>query len=205
MPTLPRSFENFRAELKAEIVEHGVQKSIPAGTEILREGQYLTVVPFVLNGLFKVYKQHEDKDLLLYYIQKGESCIMTFSSNLKNEPSKVVAVAEQDTDLLLLPNEKVSYWMKNFPEFSLVFFDLYNLRYTDFIDTLDHVIFDKMDKRLLDYLVEKSSLTKNNPIKIAHRQIASELGTAREVVSRIIKKLETEGRLLQVKEGIKIL
>ncbi len=130
---------------------------------------------------------------------------MTFSSNLKNEPSKVVAVAEQDTDLLLLPNEKVSYWMKNFPEFSLVFFDLYNLRYTDFIDTLDHVIFDKMDKRLLDYLVEKSSLTKNNPIKIAHRQIASELGTAREVVSRIIKKLETEGRLLQVKEGIKIL
>jgi len=83
MPTLPRSFENFRAELKAEILEHGVQKSIPAGTEILREGQYLTVVPFVLNGLLKVHKQHEDKDLLLYYIQKGESCIMTFSSNLK--------------------------------------------------------------------------------------------------------------------------
>ena len=205
MPTLPRSFENFRAELKAEILEHGVQKSIPAGTEILREGQYLTVVPFVLNGLLKVHKQHEDKDLLLYYIQKGESCIMTFSSNLKNEPSKVVAVAEQDTELLLLPNEKVSYWMKNFPEFSLVFFDLYNLRYTDFIDTLDHVIFDKMDKRLLDYLIEKSSLTKNNPIKIAHRQIASELGTAREVVSRIIKKLESDGRVLQVKEGIKIL
>ncbi len=75
MPTLPRSFENFRAELKAEIVEHGVQKSIPAGTEILREGQYLTVVPFVLNGLFKVYKQHEDKTSCSITFKKGKAVL----------------------------------------------------------------------------------------------------------------------------------
>jgi len=192
-------------DLRAEIEEHAILKEIPQGTEILREGQYIKVIPIVVEGLLKVYTRHEDKELLLYYIKPQESCIMSFSAGMKNEPSQIFAVAEEDTTALLLPVERIIQWTRLFPDINQLFFQQYNLRYTELLTTIHHLLFDRMDKRILDFLANKSQLTGRNPIKISHRQIAAELGTAREVVSRLMKKLENEGKIKQEANMIEIL
>ncbi|WP_206285894.1 Crp/Fnr family transcriptional regulator [Yeosuana marina] len=191
--------------LISEIISNATEKQIPKGTEILREGQYVKVVPIVLQGLIKVCSRYEDKELLLYYIQPNESCIMSFSSGIKNEPSKVFAVTEEDTVALLLPINKINEWVKEYPDINNLFYSQYNLRYFDLIDTIQHVLFEKMDVRLYNYLVEKVRITDKNPLKISHRQIANELGSAREVITRVIKKLVTDGKVIQHKNSIEVL
>ncbi len=204
-PDISRALSSLNPDLVSEIMVSGSTQDIPKNTEILREGQYVKVVPVVLKGLIRVFTSYEGKELLLYYIKPNESCIMSFSASLKNEPSKVFAYTEEDTTALLLPADKVSSWTRQFPDINTLFFQQYNLRYSELLETINHLLFDKMDKRLYDYLKEKVSLTNKNPLKISHRQIANELGTAREVISRIMKKLEKEGKVVQGTNSIKIL
>lgn len=191
--------------LKEEIESYSLFKELPKGVKILREGQYIKAIPIVLSGLIKVFTRHEDKELLLYYIKPNESCIMSFTASLKNEPSAVFAITEETTTALLLPIEKTSTWIKEYPDMNMLFFQQYNLRYSELLSTIHHVLFNKMDKRLFDYLKEKSELTQKKVIKMSHRQIANELGTAREVISRVMKKLESEGKLIQHSSSIEIL
>lgn len=202
---ITQTLSHLNPELVDEIITASQIQEIPQDVEILREGQYVKVIPIVIDGLIKVFTRHEDKELLLYYIKPNESCIMSFSASLKNDPSKVFALTEENTTALLLPVDKVAKWIKDFPDINTLFFQQYNLRYNELLDTIHHVLFDKMDKRLYGYLTEKIKLTNKNPIKISHRQIANELGTAREVISRVMKKLETEGKLKQHTNNIEIL
>ncbi|PCH49282.1 MAG: Crp/Fnr family transcriptional regulator [Flavobacteriaceae bacterium] len=174
-------------------------------TELLREGQFVKVIPIVIKGLIKVLSRYEDKELLLYYIKPSESCVMSFSACLKNTPSQVFAITEEQTTVILLPVNKIGDWAKNFPNFNQLFFEQYNVRYNELLKTINHLLFDKLDVRLYNYLVEKKDITQKNPIKISHRQIANELGTAREVISRLIKKLEGENKVKQLSNQIKIL
>ena len=205
MTDLSKLLTPLHPDLRKELEAHAILKEVPQGTEILREGQYVKVIPIVLEGLIKVFSRHEEKELLLYYIKPQESCIMSFSAGMKNEPSKIFAVTEEDTSALLLPTDKVAQWVREYPEVNQLFFQQYNIRYSDLLTTIHQLLFERMDKRLLDYLVNKSLLTGRNPIKISHRQIAAELGTAREVISRIMKKLENDGKVRQEANTIEIL
>lgn len=197
MENIPKSLSYLDPELISEIMKHSKNVVIPPDTEILREGQYVKVLPIVLDGLIKVFTRHQDKELLLYYIQPDQSCIMSFAAGLKNEPSRVFALTQEETTALLLPIDKVFSWTKQFPEINTLFFQQYNLRYSELLNTINHILFDKMDKRLYDYLKEKAKISGKNSVKISHRQIASELGTAREVISRVMKKLENEEKVKQ--------
>jgi len=192
-------------ELVEEILKFSTIQEIPKGTEILKEEQYIKVLPLVLTGLVKVYSRFDDRELLLYYIQQKESCVMSFSASINHEPSKVFAVTEEDSTILLLPAEKLPVWLIKYPKLNNLFYQQYNLRYTEMLETIRHVLIDKMDKRLHDYLVEKSRLTGKSKLKISHQQIANDLGTVREVVSRIMKKLEGENLVSQKSDGIKVL
>jgi len=202
---VPAAIAYLNTNLVSEIMAYSSTKELPKDVEILREGQYIKVIPIVLKGLIKVFTRHNDKELLLYYIKPQESCIMSFSACLKNEPSTIFAQTEEETTALLLPVDKVAKWTKQFPDINTLFFQQYNLRYSELLDTIHHVLFDKMDKRLYDYLKEKIRLTEKNPLKISHRQIANELGTAREVISRVMKKLEVEGKIKQHSNSIQLL
>lgn len=204
MNEIRRSLSFLDQGLLEKIEDAASIKDIPKDTEILREGQFVKVIPIVLQGLVKVFSRYKEKELLLYYIRPQESCIMSFAASLQNDPSKIHAVTEEDSKILLLPVSEVADWIKQFPSINSLFFQQYNLRYSELLDTIGHVIFDKMDKRLLDYLVERSKLTKQNPIKVSHQQIANELGTAREVISRVMKKLELEGKVHQLTNSIEI-
>ncbi len=194
---LPESLRNLGKLVLEELLEASSIIEIPDQTEILRVGQYVKVIPIVLEGLLKVCTQYEDRDLLLYYIRPSESCVMSFSSGMNQKASEVFARAEADSKLLLIPIEKAVKLGLSDPQMSALFFRQYNQRYSELLDTIHHLIHDKLDKRLEAFLVERSELTGKNPLEISHRQIATELGTAREVISRVIKKLENEGRVRQ--------
>lgn len=175
-------------ELVSLIIQECSVKQIPKGTQILREEQYIKVVPIVLKGLVKVFSRFKERELLLYYILPNESCIMSFSASLNNKPSKIFAVTEEDSEILLIPTDRISGWLKSFPRLNDLFYQQYNLRYIDLLDTIHHVLLDKMETRLYENLKEKSRLTKKKELRITHVQIANELGTVREVISRVMKK-----------------
>ena len=195
--------------LKPELLEIVLQvssiKAFSKGTQILREEQYVKVLPIVLSGLVKVNSKFNDKELLLYYIKPAQSCVMTFYAALQNTPSKVFATVEEDSKILLIPIQYLSSWLIKYPEFNALFYNQYNLRYTELLDTIGHLLLDKMDKRLFDHLKKKLDLSNTDAIKMSHNQIANELGTAREVITRALKKLETEGKVLQKSGEIRII
>ncbi len=194
----------FSHELLQEIAEHGMIKEFPETTEILKEGQYVKVIPIVLKGLVKVFASFEEKELLLYYIEPGQSCIMSFSAGLNNAPSRIFAITEEESTILLLPVEKLNGWIKNYPQINDLFYQQYNLRYTEMLYTINSLLFNRMDQRLYNYLLEKSKLKGEKILSIRHKQIAAELGTAREVITRVIKRLEQEGKVKQLQDGIEI-
>lgn len=171
--------------------------SLETSSQIIRMRQYIKVIPIVLEGVIKVLSQNQDKELLLYYIKPNESCVMSFHAAFKNTPSPILAIVEEDAKVLLLPIAKVKEWLKTYPEINTLFYQQYNQRYQDLLDTVNYLVFDKLEVRVYDYLLQKKMISNSKIIKISHRQIASELGTAREVVSRIIKKLEIQEKLIQ--------
>lgn len=192
-------------DLATTILDKSNVQVIPKGTEILREEQYVKVLPIVIDGLVKVYSRFDDKELLLYYIEPAQSCVMSFYAALKNTPSRVFAETEEDSTVVLIPVDYLHDWIKGYPDFNVLFYNQFNLRYSELLDTISHLLLDRMDKRLYDHLSRKIELSKSDAIKISHTQLANELGTAREVISRTMKKLEVDGKVDQDAGMIKII
>ncbi len=195
----------LKPRLLDRVLEKSSIKEFSKGTEILREEQYVKVLPIVLHGLVKVYSRFNEKELLLYYIEPSQSCVMTFYAALKNTPSKVFATVEEDSKVLLIPVRYLPEWLKEFPDFNELFYNQFNLRYSELLDTIGHLLLDKMDKRLYDHLKKKLKLTHSTSVKMSHNQLANELGTAREVITRVLKKLETDGKVIQNSGEIKVI
>jgi len=195
----------LRPELVDQIARESAVEKFPKGTEILREQQYVKVLPIVISGLVKVYSRFDEKELLIYYIEPAQSCVMTFYAALKNTPSKVFAKTEQDSEILLIPVRLLPSWLKEYPDFNELFYNQFNLRYSELLDTIGHLLLNKMDTRLLEHLRRKSDLLESRSIKMSHSQIANELGTAREVITRVLKKLETEGKVIQDSGEIRVI
>lgn len=203
--SIETKFSYLGKDLLSEILATSEVKVIPAHAELARPGQYVRYIPIVLSGLLKVFTTYEDKDLLLYYIQPEESCIMSFSACINNEMGKIYAIAEEESSVLLIPAANMARWVISFPRINLLFYQQYNLRYTELVDTIHHMLYYKLDKRLYDYLSEKVKVMGRNPIKISHKEIAHDLGTAREVVSRLVKKMERQNLLKQYHDSIEVL
>ncbi len=202
---LKNKFPSFEKDLLEEMLSSGMVKEVPKGMELIRHGQYLKMLPVVLEGVVKVYSQYEDKEFLLYYIQANESCIMSLSAVLKNRPSRIFATTGTDSIVMMFPADKIKKWISTYGSFNSLFYNLYDNRYTDLVDTLNQVLFEKLDKRICEYLKAKSEVSGLKKIKITHKLIAIEMGTAREVVSRILKKLENNNQIIQEKGYIELL
>jgi len=202
---LKKAIPFLEPQLIDEIIEVGVVQQIKKNTVILEEGTYVKMIPIVTKGLVKGFTRYEGKELLLYYIHPAESCVMSFAAGLNNNTSKINAVTIEDSEILLLPSLKVQEWIKKYPNFNRLFFDQYDMRYEDLVSTINHLIFDKLDVRLYAYLQEKAKVLGTNEVSLTHQQIANELGTAREVISRLLKKLEKENKLKFLGRAIKVL
>ncbi len=181
-------------ELVAKLYQYSLQKSYPAGTVILNENAHIRSIPIVMSGTLKVIRTDEDgRELLLYYIKAGESCIMSFLGGLHHETSKVKAEVEEEAEILFLPMDKVSLFIKEYPQWLDYIFRLYHKRFEELLEIVNAIAFKKVDERLVSLLYKKSELAKSNVITITHEQLAGELGTARVVVSRLLKQLEENG------------
>lgn len=177
--------------MREKLMSYGVIKTFNEGDVILNENAYIKVIPIVMSGSIKVLRTEEDgHEILLYYIQPGESCIMSFLGGLHQDTSKIKAVAEEDTEILLIPIDKVTLLIKEFPEWLDYIFRLYHKRFEELLQIVNSIAFKKIDERLLDLLKKKKELTGNTTISITHEQLANELGTARVVVSRLLKQME---------------
>ncbi len=184
----------FQSLLKDEVSNFGQLKKFTAGSVIQQEDSYIKAIPLVLNGSLKVMRTDADgHEILLYYITPGESCIMSFLGGIHNETSKVKAIVEEDAEILFIPVEKASEWVKKFPEWSDFIFRLYHKRFEELLTAVNAIAFQKLDTRLLQLLKQKSELYQSKEIKVTHQQLADELGTAREAVSRVMKQMENEG------------
>lgn len=172
----------------------GISKIYNEGDVIINDHTYIKSIPIVISGTIKVMRTDDDgREILLYYIKSGESCIMSFLGGLHQDTSKVKAIAEDKTEVLFIPTEKLNVLMKEYPEWLDYMFRLYHKRFEELLEVVNAIAFKKMDERLMDYLEKKVKLTGSNTISITHEQLANELGTARVVVSRLLKQLETEG------------
>lgn len=188
-----------------EFQKHTVLADIKSKTEIIREGQKNKYVPFLVKGSIKVFTLNDGRELIYYYIKESDSCLMTFSSIFTDYISRVYAVAEEDSEALLVPISVMHDWLLRFPEINKLFYREYDKRFSEVMNMVNDAVFHRLDKRVLNYIKQQISITGNNPIKITHREIANNLGTSREVVSRVLKKIENEGDILQTKEGIKVI
>lgn len=187
-----------------DLDNHGVITKIKAKTEIVREGQKNKFVPFLTRGCIRVFTLNDGRELIYYYIRPNESCLMTFSSIFTDYISRIYSVAEEDSEVLLVPVAIVHEWLTRFPKINRLFYHEYDKRFVDVMNMVTDAVLHRLDIRVLNHLKQQISVTGNNPIKLTHREIANSLGTSREVVSRVLKKIENEGKIMQTKEGIKI-
>jgi len=181
-------------------------KTFKEGEIILNENAYIRSIPIVKKGSLRVMRTDEDgKEILLYYIKPGETCIMSFLGGIHDDTSKIKAVAEEETEILLVPVEKVSLLIREYPEWLDYIFKLYHKRFEELLEVVNAIAFKKMDERILQLLKEKKNLTGSAEINITHQQLADELGTARVVVSRLLKQMETEGMVKLSRNKISLL
>lgn len=183
-------------ELLDKLYQNSISKTYHEGDIILDENASIRSIPIVMKGMIKVIRTEEDgREILLYYIKAGESCIMSFLGGMHNEKSVVKAEVEEDAEILFLPVDKVSLFIKEYPEWLDYIFRLYHKRFEELLDIINAIAFKKVDERLLNLLYKKSSNLGSKTITVTHEQLANELGTARVVVSRLLKQLEDAGKL----------
>lgn len=192
-------------ELVEEILKVSINKVIQSDVEIIRDGQYIKQLPIIISGTVNVFNQVDTRKLLLYHIRPSQSCIMSFSAAIYNTPSMISAITIEPCQILLAPVDQINRWMTRYPRFNRLFFDLYHIRYLELLETINNLIFMNLDQRIIKYLNEKSKISGSKILYLRHHEIARDLGTAREVITRILKKLEIEQKIEQTEKGIKIL
>ncbi|WP_404986153.1 Crp/Fnr family transcriptional regulator [Chryseobacterium sp. M5] len=198
-------FEYIGGTFLEELQEFAIKKTIAARSDIISEGEKINYIPILLKGSVKVFSLNDGKELLYYYIKPYETCTMTFSSIFSNSKSRIYACTEESSDILLLPVDKVLGWIVDYPLLNQFFLKEYDKRYIAIMEMVTQAVFYKLDKRILDLLNKKIQENGGKAIKISHKEIANTLGTAREVVSRILKKYENEGVVTQANQWIMIL
>ena len=188
---------------KDELLNKGYLKHVHEGDVLWHEQSSMRIIPFVLKGALKVIRQDDDgRELLLYYIAPGQSCIMAIYAALNPTVSKIKAVAEEDTELLSIPIQDSTSWITRYPEWTHFIIHLYQQRFEDLIQVLDAVAFSKLEDRVHEWLQKKAQLLQSKTITVTHQQIAQDTGSSREVISRTLKQLENQGRLIMGRNKI---
>ncbi len=194
---LKLKFPEIEIELLKEISAFGEVNEIEQGEVLIRTGQHLSSVIIVLRGILKIYREGEDGgEYFLYYLKNGQACAMSLACLKNQETSQVMAIAVEDTEVLMIPIVKVNQWVREYQSWQEFVINTYRNRFEEVLTVLDHVAFRGMDERLEFYLKKQKTLNKQGQIiEMSHQAIANDLNTSREVVSRLLKKMEQRGML----------
>ena len=198
--------QQFEPGLIREIEQQGTLQSAKTGEAIVDIGQTVRVMPIILTGTLKISRMDEDgNELLLYYLHPGETCAMTFTCCMQQFPSEIKAVAEEDITYLAIPIAVMDQWIVKYSTWKSYVMKTIRNRFNELLHSIDQIAFQRLDERLISYLKEKSKATGSTLINLSHEQIAKELATSRVVISRLLKKLENDKRVLLYHHQVKLL
>ena len=197
VPDIRKAFPDLHDQnLINELSEHGRCMKFKAGDTIIDYGEFIRLVPLVLEGSIKVLRENDEKEeLFLYFLNSGESCSMSFTCCMTDKRSSIRAIAEEDTRILGLPVRYVDEWITRYPVWKNFVMRSYDQRLLELINTIDTIAFKKLDERLMDYLLQKSETHNSKEINTTHQQIAYDLHASREAISRLLKQLEKLGKI----------
>lgn len=186
----------FEKELIKEISETGILKTAKEAEIIIDINDYITSMPLLLKGAIKILREDkEGNELLLYFLERGDTCALTLSCCLGQTRSEIRAVAERDTEYILIPIQKMEDWTARYKSWRNFIFESYHSRLTEMLETIDTLAFMNLDERLLRYLQDKAKINQSEALQVTHQQIAYDLNTSRVVISRLLKKLELQGKI----------
>lgn len=187
-------FPQFEPELISIMERESSFKSYKAGEVIMRKGQYIRSTVLVLDGRVKIYRENEEGgEFLMYYLQPGEACAVSMICAVQSEASEVMARAEEDTELLMLPIQLMDELMNKYKSWYQFVIRTYRSRFDELLTVIDNIAFRNMDERLEFYLQRHMQATGKSQIELSHQQIAEDLNSSREVISRLLKKMEQRG------------
>ncbi len=196
----------FEEPLLQEINQVGTLKEIPAGYKLIDIGDYVRAMPLLISGAIKIMRDDDDGDeLLLYFLERGDTCAMTLSCCLGQTKSEIKAIAEMDTKLIMIPIQKMEEWTGKYKTWRNFVFQSYHQRLEELLHTIDGIAFMNMDQRLIKYLKDKVHIQKDDVIRNTHQEIAYELHSSRVVISRLLKKLENLGKIELHRNSIKVI
>ena len=196
----------FEPQLIQEIQQFGILQTFKEGDLIMDYGKYVRMMPIVLKGTVKVYRLDEkENEILLYYLSSNESCSMAYSCCLEAKKSEVKAVAEDNVELIAIPHVKLDDWLCTYPSWKNYIMRSFNERFIELLKSIESIAFHKLDERLIGYLKEKQRLSGSSVIKASHGLIADELATSRVVISRLLKQLENDKKIILYRNEIKLL
>src|SRR5699024_7874834 len=189
-----------------EISETGRLIQVKEGERLIEIGEYLRSMPLLISGAIKILREDQNGDeLLLYFIEKGDTCAMSLTCCLGHNKSEIRAVAELNSEIIMIPVQKMEEWMGKYKSWRNFVLQSYNERMLEMLDAIDNLAFNKLDERLVKYLKEKQKITNNDIIQSTHQEIAYELYTSRVVISRLLKKLENTGQIELQRNSIRII
>lgn len=196
----------FEPALIKEMYQFGVIKHFKEGDIIMDYGKYIRMMPIVLKGTIKVYRMDDSgNEILLYYLSSNESCSIAYSCCVEAKKSEVKAVAEDDVELLAIPHIKLDEWLCKYPSWKNYIMHSFNERFLELFKSIESIAFRKLDERLISYLKEKQRISGSSIVKTSHNQIAEELATSRVVVSRLLKQLENDKKVILYRNEIKLM
>ncbi|MCB0472591.1 MAG: Crp/Fnr family transcriptional regulator [Flavobacteriaceae bacterium] len=186
----------FEKELQDEIIETGIYRTVKSGEILVDIGDTMTHIPLILNGAIKIIREDKNGDeLVLYFLEKGDTCAISFINCINRSKSMFRGVAEKDTESIFIPVDRVDNWLKKYESWRHFIIDSYHMRLIEMVESIDSLAFMKLDDRMYKYLLDKVKIMKNNTLVITHQEIADDINTSRVVVSRLLKNLENEGKI----------
>jgi CRP/FNR family transcriptional regulator len=198
---------NFFSEpkLREEIVQYCQLLDFGKGEILVREGQYIKVVPIVLSGTVRVFQTREDREILLYYVEQAQTCIMSLSAFLYDNKSPAQAVTVTKAQVLAIPTNYIAQWQREFASWNEFVIRAFRNRYDELLNNFKSVAFDHTNTRVLEYLKNRTSKQQTNKLEISHRELANEVGTTRVVISRILKQFQAENKVSLKRGSIQLL
>lgn len=192
-------------KLQEEIIQNSQLVTFDKGDIIVREGQYVKIVPIVISGTVRVFQTCEDREILLYYVEQAQTCMMSLSACFFDNKISAEAIAVTKTVVLTIPSKYITEWQRKFDSWNNFIVRAFRSRYDELLNNFKSIAFDHTNTRVLEYLKKRASKQKSNEVEISHQQLANELGTTRVVISRILKQFQSENKLSLKRRTIQLL
>jgi CRP/FNR family transcriptional regulator len=202
---LSEFYPSFDRELQEVVAANGSLKTFKAGEQIIRPGQYFQSSMLIAKGRVKLYREGDDgNEFFMYFLEPGNACALSMICATKHEKSQMLAEAIEDTEVIAIPLELMDNLMKNYRSWYYFVLETYRNRFEELLQVIDHIAFKSMDERLEYYLLNQAEKLGLRDLQLTHQQIANDLNSSREVISRLLKNMERNGKVTLLRNTIEL-